>query len=83
MNGNAPPRLLQHIQHLRLEHVIDRLDRDGGAGLGHGEDVDALCDRAEGGSGVRKGGREGGREGAERVRRRRAGNTSHRARGGG
>mmetsp|Transcript_10239 Transcript_10239/g.21461 ORF Transcript_10239/g.21461 Transcript_10239/m.21461 type:complete len:286 (+) Transcript_10239:190-1047(+) len=38
----APPRLLEHIEHFRLEDGIDGLDADRRSGLGHGEDVDAV-----------------------------------------
>lgn len=37
-----PSRLLQHVQHLGLKHVVDGFDRDRRAGLRHREDVHAL-----------------------------------------
>uniref|UniRef100_A0A7S0CMA4 Uncharacterized protein n=1 Tax=Proboscia inermis TaxID=420281 RepID=A0A7S0CMA4_9STRA len=37
-----PPRLFQHIQHFGLEYRVHRFDAHAGAGLGHGEDIDAV-----------------------------------------
>jgi hypothetical protein len=37
--ADSPSSLLQHVEHFRLENVIDRLDRDGGTGLRHCKDV--------------------------------------------
>mmetsp|Transcript_33752 Transcript_33752/g.60745 ORF Transcript_33752/g.60745 Transcript_33752/m.60745 type:complete len:228 (+) Transcript_33752:240-923(+) len=37
-----PPRLLQHIQHLRLKHRIHRLHTHTGTTLRHGEHIDAV-----------------------------------------
>jgi hypothetical protein len=40
--ARAPARLLEHLDHPRLEDVVDRLDGDGRARLRHREDVDDL-----------------------------------------
>lgn len=38
---DPPSSLLEHVEHLRLEHMVDRFDRHCGTRLGHREDIDA------------------------------------------
>jgi hypothetical protein len=38
---DPPSRLLEHVEHLRLEHMVDRFDRHCRARLGHREDINA------------------------------------------
>lgn len=35
----SPSGLFQHVQHFRLENMIDRLDSDGRTTLRHGKDI--------------------------------------------